>query len=159
MTNIVPQEVTYFLPRRSWRVRVLRTQETLDKFVASLKASGAETIQVRAVGSELSRKPTGKLVPCPGEAHRPEVGGMIDNCSLCAPRWGEVEELDPVDLDEARREGLDVRVGDLTPEQYEVANGDCVDGRANIVNVVEVKGYGYVSYYVFRYVAQPRTGT
>jgi hypothetical protein len=25
---------------------------------------------------------------CNGEAHRPEVGGMIDNCLLCAPRWG-----------------------------------------------------------------------
>lgn len=30
------------------------------------------------------------LVPCPGEAHDPGVGGMIDNCSICAPLWGEI---------------------------------------------------------------------
>lgn len=28
------------------------------------------------------------LERCPGEAHSPEVGGMIDNCTLCAPLWG-----------------------------------------------------------------------
>jgi hypothetical protein len=31
------------------------------------------------------------LVECPGEAHNPDVGGMIDNCGLCAPRWGKIE--------------------------------------------------------------------
>ena len=28
------------------------------------------------------------LQPCRGEAHNPEVGGMIDHCGCCAPRWG-----------------------------------------------------------------------
>jgi hypothetical protein len=30
------------------------------------------------------------LVPCDGSAHDPAVGGMIDNCWRCAPRWAEV---------------------------------------------------------------------
>lgn len=30
------------------------------------------------------------LVPCPGEAHSAEAGGHIDNCGICAPRWGLV---------------------------------------------------------------------
>lgn len=32
---------------------------------------------------------------CHGEAHLPSVGGMIDNCAVCAPRWGVVESLKP----------------------------------------------------------------
>lgn len=27
---------------------------------------------------------------CDGEAHDPAVGGMIDNCTVCAPLWGTV---------------------------------------------------------------------
>jgi hypothetical protein len=30
-------------------------------------------------------------VPCTGEAHDPRVGGMIDNCWSCAPRWAVIE--------------------------------------------------------------------
>lgn len=32
-----------------------------------------------------------RMEPCPGEAHKPEVGGMIDNCMVCMPRWGTME--------------------------------------------------------------------
>ncbi len=31
-----------------------------------------------------------KLVPCHGAAHDAAVNGMIDNCLICAPRWGWV---------------------------------------------------------------------
>jgi hypothetical protein len=37
------------------------------------------------------------LEACPGEAHSPEVGGMIDNCTLCAPLWGCIAVADVVD--------------------------------------------------------------
>jgi hypothetical protein len=37
--------------------------------------------------------------PCTGEAHSPAVGGMIDNCMMCMPRWGVVEVLQPKKLD------------------------------------------------------------
>lgn len=36
-----------------------------------------------------------RLVPCDGAAHKPEVGGMIDNCTLCAPLWGWCRRLSP----------------------------------------------------------------
>ncbi len=40
------------------------------------------------------------MVPCPGEAHNPEVCGMIDNCGICAPNWAEVEiPVEHKDLD------------------------------------------------------------
>lgn len=35
-------------------------------------------------------------VPCRGEAHLPEVGGMIDNCWSCAPLWGRVPDKELV---------------------------------------------------------------
>jgi len=30
------------------------------------------------------------LVPCDGNAHSPEVGGMQDHCGICAPFWARV---------------------------------------------------------------------
>ena len=33
--------------------------------------------------------------PCNGDAHKPEVGGMMDHCAVCMPRWGVVESLAP----------------------------------------------------------------
>lgn len=36
-----------------------------------------------------------RLAPCPGSAHSPDVGGMVDYCGLCAPRWGWLERLSP----------------------------------------------------------------
>ncbi len=37
-----------------------------------------------------------KWVKCTGEAHNPEVGGMIDNCMACAPYWENIATC-PVD--------------------------------------------------------------
>jgi hypothetical protein len=34
--------------------------------------------------------------PCTGEAHSAAVGGMIDHCAVCMPRWGTVEYLTPI---------------------------------------------------------------
>jgi hypothetical protein len=68
---------------------------------------------VRDDGTEIreyQREKTGRLVPCDGEAHK---NPHIDNCMVCAPRWGEVEEMAPVDIDKARAERLAVRVADL----------------------------------------------
>jgi hypothetical protein len=49
------------------------------------------------------RKATGRMVPCDGPAHS---NAHIDHCAKCAPKWGEVPEYAPTDLDEARRDGL-----------------------------------------------------
>ena len=38
--------------------------------------------------AKLLASPGNHLVPCPGPAHK---NPYIDNCGLCAPRWGWVE--------------------------------------------------------------------
>jgi hypothetical protein len=30
-------------------------------------------------------------VPCPGGAHDPAIGGMQDNCAVCMPDWGVIQ--------------------------------------------------------------------
>jgi hypothetical protein len=92
--------------------------------------------------AEYKRAKTGRLVPCPGEAHS---NPWIDHCGHCAPRWGQVEELAPVDLDAARAAGLDVAIRDLTDEQIEQADRD---GFAYVVRVKR----GAASYCVLRWV-------
>ena len=56
------------------------------------------------------RQPTGRMLPCTGDAHS---NPHIDNCMICAPRWGEVPEYAPTDFDAAKREGLVVRAVDV----------------------------------------------
>lgn len=65
---------------------------------------------------EARRVPTGRLVPCPGEAHS---NAFIDHCAVCAPRWGQVEEYAPIDIKAAREAGLDVPWSALTTAQSE----------------------------------------
>jgi hypothetical protein len=47
--------------------------------------------------------------PCPGEAH---TNAWIDNCGLCAPRWGVVTKYAPIDVVAACRAGKAVMVAD-----------------------------------------------
>ncbi len=54
---------------------------------------------------EYVRHKTGNLIPCPGEAHS---NSYIDNCMQCAPRWGQIDELEPFSLVEARVDRLDI---------------------------------------------------
>lgn len=44
------------------------------------------TLAVHDIRRALSEAGVEPLTPCPGEAHT--AGGWIDNCSVCAPRWG-----------------------------------------------------------------------
>jgi len=64
------------------------------------------------------RATTGRTVPCPGAAH---LNPHVDHCLVCAPRWGIVDELAPVDLAVARSKGLAVPIVDLSEEQAEQA--------------------------------------
>lgn len=57
--------------------------------------------------------PTGELGPCPGAAHS---NAYIDHCGVCAPRWGQVEVLHPVDLAAAAREGILVACGHIADD-------------------------------------------
>ena len=61
------------------------------------------------------RAKTGNLVPCDGEAHS---NPFIDNCGVCAPRWGKVEEEAPVDFAAARDVGA-IDLPDVTNEEIE----------------------------------------
>lgn len=65
------------------------------------------------------RKPTGKEIPCTGEAHS---NAFIDNCGLCMPRWGVVAELEPKlsaeKLAEVLASGYAVAMNDLAEETY-----------------------------------------
>ncbi len=74
-------------------VTVLRTNEVLPLFV---------------------RKFTGKMIPCPGEAHD---NAFIDHCGVCMPRWGVIQErepkLDAAGLQAALAEGFAVSVNDI----------------------------------------------
>ena len=60
------------------------------------------------------REKTGNKSPGTGEAHG---NTFIDNCGICAPNWGEVDEYKPVDPEEARALGLAVHLCDVTNAQ------------------------------------------
>lgn len=49
-----------------------------------------------------------RLIPCPGPAHE---NAHIDNCGLCAPRWGYVEIPEAFETLEAYREHLESERG------------------------------------------------
>ena len=102
-------------------------------------------------GREAERALTGKLVPCPGEAHDPAVGGMIDNCGICAPRWGEVEERAPLDLADAFKRGLDIPFGLLTDRQRTTVHDWLREGIVDEVSITRHhKGGGSSTYFVVR---------
>ena len=63
------------------------------------------------------RGTTGNLVDCPGEAHS---NAFIDHCGLCAPRWGKVEEVAPLDMGEVRASGMAISCHDLTRDQCKI---------------------------------------
>jgi hypothetical protein len=75
------------------------------------------------------RQPTGRMLPCPGDAHS---NPYIDNCMICAPRWGEIPERAPVDFDVAKRDGLVVCAADVPDDMNIPAE--------NAVNVAKYHG-------------------
>ena len=92
------------LPKRDI-FRVLAVQVACPECSAKPRSwcSGRTTHKARVA---LARRVSGILVahfdvkefPCSGEAHKPEVGGMIDHCGVCMPRWGTVERLVPKEV-------------------------------------------------------------
>ena len=70
----------------------------------------------KASRREARRAKTGRLVECHGAAHS---NPMIDNCSICAPRWGEIEELAPLDIARAMKEKRDIPFPALSRAQCE----------------------------------------
>lgn len=97
---------------------------------------------------QAERQATGRLRPCPGEAHK---NPFIDHCGICAPGWGQIEERLPIDLEAARKERLDVSCGDLTDAQMAEVEKLVRGGAARFLDVTAKRDYGSVNYVVVRW--------
>src|ERR1700760_3235769 len=108
----------YIVVRKSGTVETCRTLP-----IADLPAAQAEfdkqTVELSVIAAEAGfpveyvQKKTGRMIPCPGEAHQNPIG--YDHCMVCLPRWGEIEELAPIDLAAARAARQDIPVGWTSP--------------------------------------------
>lgn len=67
------------------------------------------TVVERETGKKwkLAPREEAGLVECPGEAHS---NPFIDNCMLCAPRWGQMMSYKPTPLAACLEEGFAVSV-------------------------------------------------
>jgi len=86
-------------------------------------------VRATKVKIEIYQRPkTGRLVPCPGEAHS---NPHIDHCGTCMPRWGRIEEEAPLDLHAAKAANQAVSFdGDITLEiakEIEAMGGKLVE--------------------------------
>ncbi len=97
---------------------------------------------------EYVREKTGRMIPCPGEAHK---NGHIDNCEVCAPRWGEVYELAPVDLAKAQVDRLDIDVAMLDVAGDDAMVHHMVEGRCSLVSKSETIPGATRHYWVYRW--------
>jgi len=99
-------------PPKGWRAdrRCLRaggpTCYVVPRYDAHIRAFKARAQSINAYlfvqaldqGTNRDEAEALYMNPCKGEAHNPEVGGMIDNCLLCAPFWGIVPKSHPVSV-------------------------------------------------------------
>lgn len=97
---------------------------------------------------EYKRKPSGKTIPCTGDAHS---NPFIDHCLQCAPGWGEIPVLEPVDIDEAREGKLDIRPRDLDEHQEKVMQDHRRRGEVSLVTVRRRVRRGHQTYLVWRW--------
>lgn len=100
---------------------------------------------------ECQRKPTGNMIPCEGDNGR-EYHWAMDYCTICAPNWGIVPEYGPVDVEQAKRDGLAVAYGNIPDEMFASVQSDVKAGRAEEIHVTRrYKGGNSVSYIVVRW--------
>lgn len=120
---------------------------------ASARGTTSQSAPARRIATaltEYAQRKTGRMVPCPGEAHQP--GTETDHCLRCLPRWGQVEELTPIDLEEARAALQDVPVGDLDEGTLALAQALEELKEARLVEVERPdSGGGKRWYYVVRW--------
>lgn len=70
------------------RTRAAELIEDLRTLRAQATEYGASFAWETQIVDLLRRYGIEPLTRCDGAAHDPSVGGMIDNCARCAPRWG-----------------------------------------------------------------------
>lgn len=73
------------ITKRSYRILLTKLHNAEAKASWAL---GDEAAPAQAAAQAAKDKIEAYSVDCSGSAHDPEVGGMIDNCLMCAPRWG-----------------------------------------------------------------------
>lgn len=56
--------------------------------MALVRRDASNTAKISRIESIFEAFHVKPLRHCEGEAHDPRNGGMIDNCMVCAPRWG-----------------------------------------------------------------------
>lgn len=99
--------------------------------------------------AKYQRRKTGKTIPCPGEAHS---NPFIDNCGVCAPGWETIDELAPIDFDEARRLGHVIGFPGMTETDVATANAMVKAGTAKEIYVREETRAGSSSYYALAWI-------
>ena len=109
-------------------ISVKQALEKLEYISAIYSVMAAEA----GYPAEYEQKKTGRMIPCPGEAHS---NAFIDHCGLCMPGWGEIEELAPIDLEDAKNRRLDVPAPDLDNEQMKDMMAREKAGEVKLVSV------------------------
>jgi hypothetical protein len=92
-----------------------------------------------------SRTVTGEE-KCPGEAHE---NPHIDNCGICAPKWGVVPTYAPVDVVAATKAGYAVPYSWVTPEEATKPGGALEVEGVEVVEVEQKTKYGKSWFYAF----------
>ncbi len=125
-----------------------------DETIATLEAAIVEFDRQAVLLSILSaeagfpleyvQKKTGKMIPCDGEAHS---NPHIDHCMVCMPRWGEVEELAPIDFEAAKKARLDIPCPMLSGEEFDLMRGKLATGEVEQVGVTRRNAF----YFVYRW--------
>jgi hypothetical protein len=75
------------------RKQAAKLIDELRELEASHRNAGSESISLWQLQDILQRWQLPLLAACEGEAHS---NAHIDNCSLCAPRWGFVGKFEVV---------------------------------------------------------------
>lgn len=65
------------------------TRRQARELIEAVREYAQNTPDEQGLANLLARFGVHPLIECPGEAHR---NPHIDNCALCAPRWGWVGE-------------------------------------------------------------------
>jgi hypothetical protein len=84
------------------------------------------------------RKRTGRMIDCPGEAHKYP---FIDHCMVCLPRWGKIPEFAGIDFAAAKAAGLDIPMPGLSEEEYAEVKRLEAAGEGEMIETSEGSSY------------------
>ena len=103
----------------------------------------AKAKKIKVPDTLAHRVKTGRMIPCTGEAHS---NPFIDNCMVCMPLWGVVEETADIDIAAAFMAGLGVPFSEMTTEQIKNMNQCEKDGLVTVA----MERHGNAGFFVAR---------